>query len=107
MKKTYFVIFLVLSGILFLLTGSEESDLGPKQERFEQYLIGIKYLEAAKELSLEERIVYYNKLVKLTNFSADKAKNYLNQFKDDPEKWEKTINSVISILEKDNQINKE
>jgi hypothetical protein len=107
MNKFYLVVIVIISGLLFSLLSSEDKDTGSDHERFEQYIIGIKYLESAKELSTEEKIEYYKKLVEITDFSAEKAKDYINQYKDNPEKWEKKVNSVINFLESSNQSDKE
>ncbi len=107
MKINQYTLVIAFCGMLFVLAGSDDSKQVSEQERFEQYLIGIKYLEAATDLSVEEKVAYYNKLVELTGFSADKTKTFLDNYKDDPQKWEKIISSVVSILEKSNKLTKE
>lgn len=107
MNKSRFVSLIAFSGFLFLLLGSEEINTGSEHKRFGHYLIGIKYLELATSLSIKEKIAYYNKLVQLTGFTAVLAKSYLEQFEDNPQKWEKIISSVIKNLESGSQLNKE
>ena len=107
MKKTTIVVLIICGGLFSLFSGPNESSAETEPERFRQYLIGIKYLETANELSHEEKVAYYEKLVALTDFTADKAKKYLMQYKDDPEKWEKIISSVIKMLENSNTKMKE
>ena len=78
-----------------------------KKERFGQYLAGIKYLEAANSLSIEDKIVYYKKLVEITGFNVKTARTYMKKYQDDPERWLKVIESVLEIITPDLEMKEE
>ncbi len=95
------IILIILSG--FTVTRAQ----GDKQQRFEQYLIGIKHVESAYSLSEPEKMAYYKKLVEITGFTADSAKVYVEKYREHPEKWAKLIDDIIAFLEKNDKENQE
>ncbi len=97
MRRFCFTI-LVLFCCLPTLFASEQKFQASGKERFRQYLAGIKYLEAANRLVTEDQIAYYNKLVEITGFTAQKAQTYLKKYQDDPKQWLKVIESVMEII---------
>ena len=69
-----------------------------KKERFGQYLAGIKFLEAANRLSIEDKVAYYKKLVEITGFTAEEAHEYIKKYEDTHERWIKLIDSVLEMI---------
>lgn len=101
------IAILILTSTLFTNFASEPKHQPSKKERFKQYLIGIHYLENARDFSIEEKISYYKQLVKITGFTAEMASDYIERYKDNPEKWIKLINSVIEIINNPDSSDKE
>lgn len=94
------MIILVCAFLLFIDAG-EKNFVQSEQQRFTHYLVGIKYLEHAQNLTLEEKLSLYKKLVELTGFDAQSAVDYTDKFKNDPQKWENIVKSVIDSLEQE------
>ncbi len=97
MRRFCFTI-LVLFFSLPIVFASEQKFQASGKERFRQYLAGIKYLEAANRLAIEDQVAYYNKLVEITGFNVPKAQAYLKKYRDNPERWIKIIESVMEII---------
>ena len=96
--KSLFIIIMMLFYCLGTVFATEPEYQDSKKERFKQYLAGIKYLETANRLSIEEKVAYYEKLVEITGFNAETAQNYIKKYQDDPERWLKVIESVLEII---------
>lgn len=77
---------------------TEPQDQSSKKERFVHYFTGIKYLEAANNLSKDDKAAYYKKLVEITEFDVEKAQSFIEKYRDDPERWLKIIESVLEII---------
>ena len=96
--KSFFIIITVLFYCFGIAFTTEPEYQDSKKERFKQYLAGIKYLEAANNLSEEEKLVYYKKLVEITGFNAETAQAYIEKYQEDPERWLKLVESVLEII---------
>lgn len=96
--RRFSIIILVLFYCIPTIFATEPEYQASKKERFEQYLAGIKYLETANRLSIEDKVAYYNKLVEITGFNAETAQAYMEKYQDNPERWLKVIESVLEIV---------
>jgi hypothetical protein len=87
---------LILAGIICLFGCSGRSrDTLSENERFEQYLLGMKYLEAADNLTPEAKQIYYKRLVAVTGISGKEAEKIIKHYYGNPEKWKKVVDSII------------
>lgn len=96
--------FVIIVCILCLSLCSEREKEPFSQKNIEKYLAGIKYLNAAENLSASEKKAYYKKLVDITGVSATIAKNFINEHGNHPEKWKEVlehINELINATEKE------
>ncbi len=89
-----------LIAVLAISAAEPEQRQISKKEHFKRYLVGIKYLEAANNFSREEKVAYYNKLVEITGFTAEKANDYAKRYENTPEKWLQLIESVVEMINK-------
>ncbi len=97
MRKKYIIVIFFF--FIIHLFGSEDKGQINQEDQFNQYLIGIEYLESTKDLSEKEKVIYYKKLVEITGISADSAKKYIAQYKNNPKEWIKKIDYIIKIIE--------
>lgn len=84
---------------MFGCSGRSKETLS-ENERFEQYLLGMKYLEAAENLTPEAKQIYYKKLVEVTGITGKEAEKIIKHHYGSPEKWKKIVDSIIAKEEK-------
>jgi len=99
----YLIIIIIVTGISFSLNGETNTNYKDSEEkRFEQYCIGLKYLEINNALSTSEKAAYYKQLKKITGFSEKEAKIYIDRYKENPQEWDKILMRLIKYLEEIN-----
>jgi hypothetical protein len=73
-----------------------ENDLLSREQ---QLIFGLIMLNRRYHMLREEGYAYYlRELLKVTEFSADEAKETVNKYKNNPEKWTAVLQDIRSML---------
>lgn len=105
------IISIIIALLFISTTYTFSSDIkytDSRKVRFQQFLLGIKYLESSGSLTIEEKVIYYTKLKKITGYTLKTAQDHIAKYENNPEKWDKVVLATIELTEKkEDKINKE
>lgn len=72
-------------------------------QHYAEYFAGVQLLSSDKVLTPQQKALRYKKLSEISGITADQAKLFLNQYKNNPAQWKEFQKTVLAILQKNDE----